>query len=116
MWVFTQDGFISVVDNKQEPGKLTARARDEQSLQLLAELAGSEIHRSKNCDYPYRTFVTRDQLNEFMTAQIDSLDYRNFKSRVWQSRGEKYHDACTDVWEAMLAVTDNAARGTGLYA
>lgn len=64
MWVFTQDGFISVVNNGHVKGKLTARARDRQSLALLAEIADTEIVHTTNTDYPYRTYVTREQYTE----------------------------------------------------
>jgi hypothetical protein len=115
MWVFTQDGFISVVDNKHVPGKLTARARDRQSLALLADIAGSEIVQTAKTDYPYRTYVTREQYIEFLTANVDSLDYGNFKDRVWTTRGDRWHDACARVWGAMIDVSDKEAVGTGLY-
>ena len=42
MWIFTQDGFVSAVDNGMVPGKLAVRARDKESLALLAELTGAD--------------------------------------------------------------------------
>ena len=107
MWVFTQDGFVSAVDNKQVEGKLTVRARDRQSLETLADLAGTEIVESPPYrDYEYRVHVTREQFSEWMRLNIEFLDYPNFKNRVWDTRGDVYHDACSDVWGAMLAVSD----------
>lgn len=115
MWVFTQDGFISAVDNNQVPGKLAVRARDKISLELLAAFTEQEIQQWKNTDYPYRVFVTKEQFAEYLSVQVDSLDYANFKDRVWATRGDKYHRATGQVWESMLGVTDDEAIGTGLY-
>jgi len=115
MWIFTQDGFISAVDNGHVPGKLAVRARDKQSLAMLADIAQTEIVESKKTDYPYRVFVTREQLSEFLVANVDTIDYGNFKSRVYDTRGPEFAHACGDVWAAMLAVTDADARGLGIY-
>lgn len=116
MWIFTQDGFISAVDNGHVPGKLAVRARDKKSLELLAAITSQEITKNKNTDYPYRVFVTKDEFTAFLASHVDALDYPNFKSRVYATRGEKFAHACSEVWGAMLGVTDKEARGTGLYA
>lgn len=115
MWIFTQDGFISAVDNGHVPGKLSVRARDKKSLQLLADLTGQQITQSKRTDYPYRVYVTKEEFTHFLASHIESLDYSNFKDRVYATRGSKFASACGQVWSAMLDVTDKDAVGTGLY-
>jgi len=110
MWVFTQDGYISVVDNNDSPGKLTVRARDKQSLELLADFVASPIIELRGRDYEYRVYVTREEFVKFMTMHIEHLDYSNFKNRIWATRGDTYHDACSDVWGAMLQVSDKYPR------
>lgn len=115
MWVFTQDGFISAVDNRHVPGKLSVRARDKRSLMMLAELTEQEITQSANTDYPYRVYVTRQEFADFLVTHVETLDYPNFKNRVYDIRGSKFAAACGKVWAAMLNVTDKEAVGTGLY-
>jgi hypothetical protein len=115
MWVFTQDGFISAVDNNHVPGKLSVRARDKVSLTFLADITNQEITQSENSDYPYRVYVTREEFSDFLATHVDALDYSNFKNRVAVSRGSKFAAACSKVWSAMLSVTDKDAVGTGLY-
>lgn len=115
MWIFTQDGFISAVDNGHVKDKLAVRARDKASLELLAALTGQEINHSHNTDYPYRVYVSREDFSNFLLSHVDSLDYRNFKNRVYETRGPEFAHACGKVWSAMLDVTDEAALGTGLY-
>jgi hypothetical protein len=115
MWVFTQDGFISAVDNGHVPGKLAIRGRDKKSLELLAALTQQDIIQSKDSDYPYRVFVTREEFSNFLLAHVDTIDYSNFKDRVYATRGSKFASACGKVWSAMINVTDKEAIGTGLY-
>ena len=106
MWIFTQYGFVSAVDNKQVPGKLAVRARDKEALEILSIATGAEIQEFKGTDYEYRVHVTREDFTKWLTMHVETLDYSNFKSRIWASRGEVYHDACSDVWGAMLQVSD----------
>jgi len=109
MWIFTENGFISAVDNGMEPGKLAVRARDRKSLELLSELADTKIVSFRGTDYPYRVHVTREELASFLVAHVETMDYGNFKNRVYDSRGSKFAKACGKVWEAMLDVTDDEA-------
>lgn len=106
MWVFTQDGFISAVDNKVKPGLLAVRARDRQSLEALSEMAGSEIEFTPRRDYQYRTYVSREMLEDFIKLSIETLDYPNFKDRLYVSRGAQFAHAAGNVWTSMLAVAD----------
>lgn len=115
MWVFTQDGFISAVDNGHVPGKLAIRARDKKSLELLATLTEQKITQNKGSDYPYRVYITKQEFADFLVAHAEDIDYSNFKDRVYSTRGSKFAAACGKVWAAMLDVTDKEAVGTGLY-
>jgi hypothetical protein len=115
MWVFTQEGFISAVDNGHVPGKLAVRARDKKSLRLLADLTQQDIKQSVNSDYPYRVYVTKEEFTDFLAAHVSDIEYSNFKDQVFRTRGSNFAKCCGRVWEAMLNVTDDAALGTGLY-
>jgi hypothetical protein len=110
MWVFTQTGYISVVDKGQHTGYLTARSRDKQSLAILSEIADSPIEFTPMADYQYRTLVKREHLTEFLTQQVETLNYSNFKDQIWQTRGDDFHHACGDVWVAMNAIKDEEAQ------
>jgi len=110
MWVFTQTGYISVVDKGQHAGYLTARSRDKQSLAILSEIADSPIEFTPMADYQYRTVVKREHLTEFLTQQVETLNYSNFKDQIWQTRGDDFHHACGDVWVAMNAIKDEEAQ------
>jgi hypothetical protein len=37
----------------------------------------------------------------WLATSVDMLDYDNFKNRVWDTRGDEFHDALGAVWSAM---------------
>ena len=67
MWIFTQDGFVSAVDNGQVPGKLAVRARDKEALELLSISTGADIQEFRGTDYEYRVHVTREDFTKWLT-------------------------------------------------
>jgi hypothetical protein len=107
MWVFTQDGFVSVVDNGHVENRLCVRARDRASLEPLADLYDLTIIESANdADYEWRLYATRDELANWLVLNVETLDYPNFKNRVKETRGDKFAKACAAVWQDMLDVSD----------
>ena len=110
MWIFTETGFISAVRTKQDQTLITIRARDHESLEGIAHLAGESIKRSPNGDYPYRVFVSEADFTKWLLESAAKLNYPNFKSRVAQTRGNKFVSALHNVWAVMHEVEDLEAR------
>ena len=110
MWIFTDSGFISAVLDDPSTGTVKVRARDAQSLQPLVTRFRVDVHRSPHADYPYRVFLTRDQLAEHLADTALAIDYGNFKSQVYATRGSKFAHALSDVWSTMHDVEDGEAR------
>lgn len=110
MWIFTQDGFISAVDNGVVPGKLAVRARDRKSLVAIAQITESEIAFSPTRDYQYRVYATKDQLQELLALDVEMIDYDNFKDRVHETLPPEFYRAAGEVWVAMNEVSDKEYR------
>ncbi len=109
MWVFTKEGFVSAVTNRDGEG-LVVRGRDRRALDVLAIIADVAIAKSPKGDYPYRVFVTKESFGVWLAHSLDGLDYTNFKSKVARTRGPEYTEALHDVWAAMHTVEDADAR------
>lgn len=105
MWVFTTQGFVSIVQKPSTDG-LTVRARDRRSLDALATLVGVSVVGTPMADYPYRIVVDRAVLADWLVEVVGELHYPNFKSAVATSRGWDYAHALTSVWSDMHQVTD----------
>ena len=106
MWLFTSEGFISVVQHSEKPDTLIVRARDEDSLLSLVEATGATLRHTPSNDYPYRIEVLRTAYSAWVADQIAALSYTNYKAHMWSERPE-FGDALHDVWVAMHQVTPN---------
>lgn len=120
MWVMSQHGFLSAVEDWDDPTVFKVRARDRKSLENMLQLLkdngenidGLKIVTGAGTDYRWRVVLPRDLFNTYLVAEAGQIDYGNFKDQVTKTRGKKFHDALMDVWVAMLKVDDgSAARG-----
>ncbi len=110
MWIFTETGFVSAVRHYDDLNLVVVRARDAQSLEVLAELAETPVEKTPENDYPYRVSVKDETLKFWLSTTVDMLDYTNFKSRVSVTRGDDYAHALMSVWTTMHEVEDAEAR------
>ncbi len=110
MWIFTETGFVSAVRHFSEKDKLVVRARDEKSLESLANYVGLEINSTPSNDYPYRVLVADSLFATWLSKQTMAVDYTNFKDRVHETRGHDFAGALMNVWSAMHQVEDAGAR------
>ena len=106
MWLFTSEGFVSVVAHSEKPDTLLVRARDEDSLLSLVEATGATLRHTPSNDYPYRIEALREAFSAWVADQVFNLDYTNYKAHMWSLRPE-FGDALHDVWVAMHQVTPN---------
>jgi hypothetical protein len=106
MWIFTDTGFVSAVRKPWAKDKMTVRARDKQSLAVLSELSGEDIITSKDSDYPHRVVVDDLVFKSWLLASIDTMDYDNFKNRVYETRGKYFARLLGEVWSVMLGAED----------
>lgn len=98
MWIFTNRGFISAVQHRDDKDLLMVRARRLDHLKAL--FPGIEIIEMQSADYRYRVTVKRDVFSAVVLREIEQqLTYDNFKNSI---ADHSYHDACSSVWSVMM--------------
>lgn len=107
MWIATEHGYFSTVADRDNPAGpyLWVRARDAKDLIKVRDL-GYDIGRITamvNADYPYRAKVLRTVWNDYVTNQINHVNYTNFKDRV-HVVDRKRADVYLDVWHALTRI------------
>lgn len=119
MWIFTETGFVSAVEHRDDPSQLVVRARNRGSLEALqlvmSELTGIEpdIQATPNADYPYRIYADRLAFARWTAYMARDISYTNFKGQCYNTLPPAFSDALHDVWAAMHQVEDRDARSTG---
>jgi len=82
MWVFTTDGFFSIVKIKSgEEDELAVRARCKADLERFLTKIGQEVEILEfvDADYSYIVHVNQDSVVEYLAAAAQDINYTNFK-------------------------------------
>jgi len=108
MWLFTTDGFYSVVHDKYcKPDELMVRARKREDLEnLFAHKITGEILEIGHADYRFRMAVKRKIWSKYLAGYANKMAYSNFKGTL-PLNDHARHDAYFKCWSAMYAMTDD---------
>lgn len=109
MWLFTETGFVSAVQHREDPDLLVVRARDRQSLEPIEAKHRVEITTNAYSDYPYRVIMHKADFDSWVSESIKFLDYPNFKNQVAVTRGKAFAHTLGKVWATMLDAEDEEA-------
>ena len=119
MWIFTNKGFLSIVEDKDDPARLLVRARYEGDIER--HFGGeAEVIELEDSDYRFRAFFPREKVQAVIDRELSALDYGNFKnsfnrdnmSLSLEAREER-HAALFQVWSAMVESQQAARRPEG---
>lgn len=112
MWLFSETGFVSAVVDLQDKNKMIVRGRDKKSLEPLAKLARVKILDTPQRDYPHRVFVSKKKFTEWVVENISTMQYNNYKSRMYQTRGADFTHSLSEVWSVMHQVEEGYVKPT----
>lgn len=102
MWIFSQDGFYSIVKKGKEYHVRTRREKD------LVNLGLDAIKSYAGSDYPWRAILpSRADLQRLMQKLGNSVDYPNFKAHVWNREDQRYRLAAYHKIWAIMGKEDN---------
>lgn len=105
MWLFTQDGFYSVVADKDDTNIVWVRARVEADLVRLRDryrAVTGPITEKFQGDYAYRFSMTRVEFARVMFESAIDIDYFNFKDTVRAKIGNVRAMLYESVWWRMM--------------
>ena len=104
MWIFSQEGFYSIV---QKPDGYHVRARRKQD---LVNVGLSAIKSYAGSDYPWRAILpNRADLQKLMQTLGNSVDYPNFKGRIGKREDQRQRlDRYHKIWAIMAGEFDSS--------
>jgi hypothetical protein len=99
MWIFTLDGFYSVVEDWSNKNFVYARSRNAGDIdRLIRRLnSGAKRKNTPERDYPFRVRLRKKAWRRYVNRAVTDLRYTNFKSAV--------HDKNKDGWERAMTMT-----------
>jgi len=102
MWLFTSEGFYSVVAHRRDPDRLLVRARAREDLEALKEqIPNLRISSDRTADYRWRAVVTRGEWIAAIAQLATEIDYENFKNSVADRQGPERERLYARVWAEM---------------
>ena len=105
MWLFTDQGFYSVVAHNRDPGKLLVRARVREDLEALREqIPEIRIYSDRRADYRWRAVVTRAEWVKAVALFAASIDYPNFKQAAADRQPGDRLPIYQRIWGELLAL------------
>ena len=116
MWIFTSGGFVSIVENYNQPGFLLVRARKEEHLREFLSAQGQldttahEISETPGRDYRWRASVSAQKLEEISLLNVRAITYTNFKNSI---RDGEYRHVASDVWTVAGSLQEGGPYGIG---
>lgn len=96
MWLFTQDGFFSLVQDRNEPKNLLVRARVKGDIERY--WPDATVKMTPNADYLFRASISKASVAKVMQKAILDIDYDNYKDNISDHDRSVWYFR---VWEAM---------------
>ncbi len=96
MWLFLNDGFLSIVAHRAKPGVLLVRARKAGDIEAV--FPDAKTWADPSADYPHRAEVPAEAVAAAVAERVRGIGYDNFKNSV---RDRSRHDAYMRVWNEM---------------
>ena len=97
MWVFTIDGFLSIVQHNAMPDHFQVKSMVPGPLESL--WPDHEVEVIDWADYRYRITIGKSEMLPVLLEAIASVDYTSFKDAC--SRDPEYHWALSKIWMEM---------------
>lgn len=105
MWLYTDQGHISVVADRDNDKKVFVRARNR--LSLVAFMGKHTIILKKKADYKYRVHILKTEFAQYLYDYISKMEYDNFKGHLLHTGMDtKEYKVYTDVYHAGLGFED----------
>lgn len=98
MWIGLNDGWLSIVANRNDDETLLVRARSESH--IMSAFPDCDMFVLENADYPYRAYIERRLVANEISKRLMEIDYDNFKASV---QDLKLKDMYTNVWHECYA-------------
>lgn len=116
MWICISDGFVSIVEHRDDPGRVLVRARRREHLEAFLgdnspSILLTPVMQTPRSDYRWRVEADRAFVAQRLAKLLMDVRYTNFKNSV---RDDEYHHACSDIWRTLGRLQEGGPYGAGV--
>jgi hypothetical protein len=101
MWLFSQQGMFSIVEDQYSPEHLIVRARVKGDIERYWPYA--VVERTEHSDYLYRAPVPKTDVAEVIAKMVMDIDYANYKDSIEDERRSMFY---ARVWANMATMQE----------
>jgi hypothetical protein len=98
MWIFSSQGFLSIVKHSDKPNILIVRSRFQGHIERIFPKVRVEEDATR--DYKYRSELPANEVSKAVTKLVSEIDYDNFKNSL-DMNDERYFESCIDVYNSV---------------
>lgn len=84
MWLISEHGFLSLVQDRDDPGLLQVRGRDPQDIRT--HFPAAEVYVADGGDYRYRARISREEVADRLAEAVRRIDYTSHAKDVMAER------------------------------
>ncbi len=81
MWLFTRDGFLSIVEHEDDRNLLLVRSRFNGHIENIFG-RDVDVQKDAGTDYEYRAEIKRERVAKVIGDLVLDIDYGNFKEEL----------------------------------
>jgi hypothetical protein len=101
MWIFSVQGFVSVVADWKDPSRVFVRGRSRKDVEAFGRRLGVSVIDTPSADYPFRVVVCKKKFAKLLAEMAEAIDYPNFKDEVLGTQGPARESLYHQVWSVM---------------
>jgi len=98
MWIFSQNGFLSIVKHTEKDNLLIVRSRFRGHIERMFPKA--HVIEDANRDYRYRAELPTKEVSKVIAEMVLEIDYDNFKNSL-DTNDQGYLESCIDVYNSV---------------
>tara|TARA_B100000989_G_scaffold284361_1_gene251116 strand:- start:12 stop:323 length:312 start_codon:yes stop_codon:yes gene_type:complete len=95
MWVFLNNSFLSIVENRNNKDELLVRSRIKGDIEKVSP--DSDVFEMENSDYKYRSYIKKTNVSNKLKNIVEGITYDNFKNSIPSDQSERHH-SYLNVW------------------
>ena len=98
MWVFLNNSFLSIVENRNNKNELLVRSRTKGDIETV--FPDCEVFEMGKSDYKYRAYIKKTNVSNRLKKLVENINYDNFKNSISSNQSDR-HDSYLNVWSEL---------------